>query len=195
MLGGEDGDTAVGDRLDGGDGNDTVSYADADGRVTFDLSTGATGILAAGDELISVEGVIGSRYADELTGGTTASTVEGGGGDDVLTVGSGGSFFGGDGNDTVVAGRGVEAIDGGDGFDVVDYSASDTGVTLANDGTAGSGGGAGDTAVAVEGLIGSALGDVLSAMGNFVSLVGNAGDDILTSVAAMGVLDGGAGAD
>lgn len=84
--------------LNGGKGNDTVSYETATTGVQ--VTTGNTlapdmrfdgGVNgAAGDRLISVENLIGSKFADRLSGGANANVLNGGAGDDVL-IGRGGS--------------------------------------------------------------------------------------------------------
>src|SRR4029079_4718202 len=88
------------DVLDGGDGEDTTTYASATSGVSVDLYYGtATG--GAGDDTLSdIENVIGSSYADVITGG---------GGINVL--------WGGDGNDTIDGGGDSDTIFGGAGDD------------------------------------------------------------------------------
>lgn len=92
------------DVLDGGAGLDTVSYQAASGGVSVSLLRGRGWVGdAAGDRLVSIETLIGSRWADDLTGDSRGNRLEGGAGDDTLT-GNGGddSIFGGVGTDTVV---------------------------------------------------------------------------------------------
>ena len=59
--------------------------------------------------LISIENVIGSRFADTIHGSDVANSIKGGRGND--------SLFGRDGNDTLDGGPGDNAIDGGIGTD------------------------------------------------------------------------------
>jgi len=83
--------------LDGGAGNDTVSYAAANNGVgvTVNLSTGlgsgVSGSWAIGDTYVNIENIIGSQYADILTGASGGNSVlRGGGGADVMTgIGTG----------------------------------------------------------------------------------------------------------
>src|SRR5690606_18534584 len=58
------------DLLYGGDGFDTASYADATGavRVSLAITTAQSTLAAGGDTLSGIEGLIGSAYADKLTG-------------------------------------------------------------------------------------------------------------------------------
>jgi Ca2+-binding RTX toxin-like protein len=90
--------------LNGGLGNDYVSYSSATGSVTIDLGGFATG--AAGfDTLISIENAIGSDFADTIIGNTFNNVIASGGG-----------------NDFIVASLGSDVIDGGLGTDTVSYS-------------------------------------------------------------------------
>ncbi len=108
IVGGAGNDTLNGeagnDTLNGGDGNDTinggadidtVSYAFVSGAVTVDLAiTTAQNTINAGmDTLSNVENIIGSSFADTLTGDANDNVIEGGLGNDTLD--------GGAGNDTI----------------------------------------------------------------------------------------------
>jgi Ca2+-binding RTX toxin-like protein len=112
LLGGRGDDTLEGgagfDLLDGGEGENTVSYANAGslaaGGVTVNLvdSTRNTGSDAWGDSLININHVIGSAFADHLTGNDDDNLLIGGAGNDTL-VSSGGS-------DTLVGGEGLDTL-------------------------------------------------------------------------------------
>ena len=97
-------DTITGDSgnnaIDGGSGIDTVSYADASGGVTVNVSTGtATG--DGTDTLTGIENVTGSGYADTITGSSGVNTLVGGAGNDTLNGGNGlDNLTGGSGADT-----------------------------------------------------------------------------------------------
>ena len=92
------------DVLDGGSGFDIASYESSPEAVNLrlpgvgaDTQTGvATGGDASGDTLVSIEGLVGSRFADTLTGNALNNVLAGGLGDD--------------------------ALDGRDGIDTADYS-------------------------------------------------------------------------
>ena len=89
-------------RLDGGTGNDTVSYAFALTGVTVSLaldSAQATG-GSGSDMLLAIENLIGSNANDRLTGNGLAN-----------------SLAGGSGNDTLIGGLGADTLTGGDGSD------------------------------------------------------------------------------
>jgi Ca2+-binding RTX toxin-like protein len=75
------------DELRGGTGTDTVSYARAPGAVTIDL--GRITQVTDGDRLFSVEDVIGSPFADTLTGNVAANRIVGGAGTDTVAAGAG----------------------------------------------------------------------------------------------------------
>ena len=131
-LGGND--TLIGldeaDLIDGGAGTDTVDYSASNARVTVYLD-GRTSIggHAQGDSLISVENVIGSAFADTLTGSSANNQLDGGrgadrmaglAGDDVYVVDNVGDVVierAGQGNDLVnawvsfnAAGQDIERI-------------------------------------------------------------------------------------
>jgi Ca2+-binding RTX toxin-like protein len=72
LNGGSGADTLQGglvdDTLDGGAGFDWASYADATGAVTVNLVTGTSSGALGNDSLISIEGVIGSVFNDNIQG-------------------------------------------------------------------------------------------------------------------------------
>jgi len=109
LIGGSGDDLLIGgvgaDVLDGGAGSDTASYEDSASGVTVNLSTGeANGGDAEGDTLISIENLIGSAYADALTGNSGDNVLSGGHGNDRLSAGAGGTDIldGGADRDTAV---------------------------------------------------------------------------------------------
>lgn len=97
--------------LNGGLGNDTLSYAQAGAGVVVRLSTSqaqATGGSGV-DTLRNLENLIGSDYADTLGGHSSDNSLQGRAGNDVLN--------GGDGNDVLDGGSGADALNGGSGAD------------------------------------------------------------------------------
>jgi serralysin len=92
------------DDLDGGAGSDALSYATSGAGVAIDLKKGtATGGDATGDTIFDCENVIGSAFADKLTGDDDNNLLQGGGGDDTLDGGGNWDLLdGGAGNDTYV---------------------------------------------------------------------------------------------
>jgi Ca2+-binding RTX toxin-like protein len=103
--------------LNGGLGNDTLSYAYADGGISVRLSTSqaqATGGSGL-DSLRDFENLIGSDYADTLGGSTGNNILQGGAGDDVLN--------GVAGDDVLDGGAGTDNLNGGTGADRYVFSA------------------------------------------------------------------------
>ncbi len=115
LLGGEGNDVVAGslgnDMLDGQAGVDTANFAASAEEVDVNLSTG-TAAGEGADQLVDIEGLIGSPFDDVLTGDDGRNGVEGGDGDDVL-AGSAGD----------------DALVGGAGADTADFTASPTAVS------------------------------------------------------------------
>ncbi|WP_137156315.1 calcium-binding protein [Rhizobium sp. FKL33] len=117
LLGGKGADRLAGglgaDRLFGGDGFDYASYKLAAKGVTADLSDAAHNSgEAKGDRYSAIEGLIGSAFADILTGNGGRNTLEGRAGNDRLE--------GGAGADTLIGGAGRDrALYSGDHDDYV----------------------------------------------------------------------------
>lgn len=184
LTGGDGDDTLAGgagiDTLDGEGDADTVTYARDPAGVAVDLSAG-TGVdgLGATDRLADIENVIGSDFADDITGDGGDNDLAGQAGDDTL-AGLGGS----------------DALDGGAGADTADYAASAAAVNVDLGTGTGTGGDAqGDTYGSIESVTGSGSDDTLRGDGDDNLLVGNAGDDILTGARGVDTLRGGAGDD
>ncbi|MDB2439664.1 hypothetical protein N9W89_13205, partial [Hellea sp.] len=67
----ENPNSTTGDRIDGGEGSDTIDYFASTRGVIIDLNnttTGQSGALAQGDILISIENVVGTDFIDTITG-------------------------------------------------------------------------------------------------------------------------------
>ncbi|WP_439889384.1 DUF5801 repeats-in-toxin domain-containing protein [Pseudomonas sp. MBLB4123] len=99
------------DTLNGGNGVDTASYIDATAGVSVNLgvavaqNTGGAGT----DTLNSIENLVGSSFADTLTGNGSVNYLFGGAGNDTL-LGNGGDDF-------LVGGLGGDIMTGGSGKD------------------------------------------------------------------------------
>jgi len=159
------------DILTGGPGLDTASYAASPAAVAVDIGAGtAIGGAATGDDLTSVEGVVGSAFADTLTGDAADNVFLGmGGGDD---------------------------LDAGLGFDFVYYQFSTSGVTVDLTAQTASGGHAtGDTLAGFESVLGSSFADVLSGNDDVNHLLGQGGDDTLAGFDGDDLLLGTTGID
>ncbi len=179
------------DRIEGGDGFDVASYATAGAGVTVRLdrvgpqNTGGGGA----DKLASIEGVIGSDFADTLVGNAQDNVLSGGGGSDSLN-GAGGNdtLIGGAGNDYyLVDGASVTVVETADaGIDTVragiDYTLADNVENLFLAGAARAG-------------TGNALDNTLTGAGASNTLLGLAGDDALFGGGGRDTLEGGDGGD
>lgn len=105
------------DSINGGIGNDTVDYSTAGSGVFVNLSITASqansyinalGVLvsngeAAGDKIINVENLTGSKFADILQGNSASNIISAGSGNDYIYTGTG--------NDNINGGTGTDTID------------------------------------------------------------------------------------
>ncbi len=153
------------DRIDGGAGVDTVSYANHFRGVTVSLAAGSvvSGVGERGvaqdtgagrDTILNVENLTGTRFADRLTGNAGANVLDGGGGSDVL--------------------------DGGKGIDTLSFASQAAAVSVS---------------LAAQGAAQTyRLGQVLDARG-FENLTGGIGDDVLMGDERANTITGGRGDD
>ncbi len=121
LIGGAGNDILCGgdgqDRLDGGAGMDSVSFALSTQGITISLLHGTGG---DGDMLISIEGVIGSDHADDITGDNGENQLAGGDGADILRGLDGNDALeGNDGDDTLYGNDGDDTLQGGAGDDTL----------------------------------------------------------------------------
>lgn len=194
-LNGGDGD----DTLTGGDGDDFINggstgfdyagYSDATSGVVVSLAvSGAQATGGAGsDTLQAIEGLIGSNFADTLSGDATDNRLIGGHGADTV--------YGGGGDDTLAGGSGSNRLDGGAGFDIVDYSGGDHISVVVDLSLMTPQSGVGDTLLNIEGVIGTASFDTLKAGPGGSTLFGRGGSDRLFGSSGDDMLDGGDGDD
>ncbi len=202
------------DVINGGQGFDIASYQGAFGRVVVNLVRPSVNEGDAfGDRLVSIEGLIGGNFDDDLTGNNRDNTILGGrgadflyglGGKDILR-GEGGrdhlfggagadDLDGGAGDDVIAGGQGPDLINGGSGFDTLTYewSAGLVTVNLRNNALNG-GAAAGDVIREIENLIGSRFGDSLIGDNNRNVLNGVGGNDFIFGLGGDDVLIGGSG--
>jgi Ca2+-binding RTX toxin-like protein len=152
------------DMLDGGGGRDAASYQSASGAVVVNLTLGtATGADGA-DTLVSVEGVQGSAYNDQLTGDAGENVLRGNCGDDRLDGGAG-------------------------SLDAADYTNAPKAVSANLALGAASGGDGADTLIGIERLIGSAFADTLIGDAGSNSFIGNGGDDTIDGGLGVDTID------
>lgn len=178
------------DVLDGGIGIDTVDYSASTSLVTINLLNNTnSGGDAAGDSLLAIENITGSRYNDHITGSDLANTISGGLGLD--------NIYGGLGNDVIAGNGGADRIDGGSGTaDVASYRTSAAGVTVNLTSGTGLGGDAqGDTLFFIERVYGSNHVDVLIGSTAANVLNGYDGNDNLNGAAGADNMQGGNGDD
>lgn len=166
--------------LDGGLGNDTLTYVDHTTAVTVSLATtSAQATVGSGtDRVVNFENLTGGSAGDRLTGNALANTLDGGLGSDTLT--------GGAGDDTywVNAPGDVIVENASAGLDTVRVNgvAGNTFTLTAN----------------VENIVfETATYDALNAVGNTLGnlMVGNLGGNSLSGGDGNDTLDGGVGTD
>lgn len=181
--------SAGADQMIGGSGTDIVEYTHSAAGVAVSLTSGlGSGGDAAGDILSSVENLMGSAFADTLTGDSGTNWLAGGEGADTLD--------GAGGNDVLVGGVGADRMVGGIGIDTVDYSGSIASVAVNLVTGKGMGGYAhADSLSGVENLIGSAFADTLTGDAAANRLEGGSGADTIGGGGGDDLLIGGAGAD
>lgn len=161
--------------IDGGNGIDTVSYANAATGVMIGLGGGTGAVWAAGDVLTNVENLIGSAFDDVLIGSGAVNLIDGGAGDDFIIGGAGADRLSGGANAAF-----------GDG---VGYLGSAAGVTVnlaLTTAQVSAGDASGDILAGFENLEGSSYADIL---------LGNAGDNLIRGHQGNDIIEGGAGAD
>jgi serralysin len=178
LFGGEGDDVLRGsagaDRVDGHAGTDRADYSASPAGVTVNLVTRfGSGGHAQGDELISIERVTGSAFADIIVGGADQNLFDGGAGADRLEGGQGDDTYIVDDSGDLV----VEAA--GEGIDEVRTALA--AYTLAAN---------------VERLTGTApTGQALTGNGLANIVTGSAGNDMLDGGAGSDQLAGGLGND
>ena len=107
------------DTINGGGGEDTLSYAGRRRGVIVDLRAHRGGQTGEHDSIANVEGVSGGSGPDRLAGDGGPNYLDGGGGDDVVS--------GRGGDDSLGGGSGINRLVGGAGDDTlgVDVDRSD----------------------------------------------------------------------
>jgi glucose/arabinose dehydrogenase/Ca2+-binding RTX toxin-like protein len=124
------------DVVDGGSGVDGVSFEGSGAGVTANLGSGtATG--EGTDLMFSLENIIGSNFADSLTGSTAANGIWAGGGADIVRgLDANDQLYGNAGNDSLEGGNGNDRLSGGLGNDTLNGGAGTD--TCTQDGGSGS---------------------------------------------------------
>jgi Ca2+-binding RTX toxin-like protein len=115
LIGGGGDDTLIGgsgaDWIEGDDGVDTASYVTSLAGVTIDLAIMGpqVGGDAQGDFLVGIENVVGSAFADTLSGDAGVNTLTGNAG-----------------NDTLIGALSDDTLNGGAGIDTATYASAST---------------------------------------------------------------------
>lgn len=193
LLGGSGDDLLQGregaDRIEGGAGRDTLTFAAAKAGVAASLlSFSGNAGDASGDIYLDIEDILGSNFADTLTGDVAANRIDG--------IGGGDHLLGHAGRDTLCGGSGADTLDGGTGFDLADYSDMTAGIVVdLIDGTLNAGGAAGDVLIGIEAILGSGGADRLAGTAGAEALYGGAGADTLLGRGGTDTLAGGTGRD
>ncbi|HYC46514.1 MAG TPA: hypothetical protein VED01_13655, partial [Burkholderiales bacterium] len=144
-------------------------------------------------------GAIGSHAVTiaMAAGSVPGITVNAGAGGDTLAGTSVNDVLRGmGGNDTLEGRGGADLLDGGTGFDFASYQGAAAAVTawlLAASNNTGEA--AGDSYVAIEGLVGSGFADTLVGNNGANTLRGGNGDDYLQALGGADTLEGGSGSD
>lgn len=219
VIAGSGNDTVIGgtgdDELKGGSGSDTLDYSDAGAGVIVHLGTNTASGGHGNDALGSFENIVGTAFADVLTGNGLPNTLEGGAGPDDLTgLGANDKLFGNSGVDRLRGGTGHDYLDGGSArdllqgdegndeliggtsIDTVSYTGASGGVVVdLLAGTATGGGQGADTISEVEDIIGSQFGDELYGDGGDNIIQGRGGPDYIEGRNGNDDLRGHAGND
>ncbi len=197
-------DGSLEDIVDGGAGLDELRLG---GDASLGIAGSAYGAVldlgASGNQVASIENVVGTDHADHIVGNGFSNILKGGLGNDLLEGGAGNDTLeGGAGDDILSGGTGADRLDGGAGIDEARYGFLDDGTANPNgivvdltDRTNNTGLAAGDVLISIENVSGTAQADVLRGDGTANTLIGNGGDDILRGEGGADTLLGGDGND
>ncbi|WP_295475598.1 calcium-binding protein, partial [uncultured Pseudomonas sp.] len=217
ITGGSGNDTLYGgagaDQFIGGAGYDTAGYIDSKEAMVLNLRTNVVSGIGTGDTFTSIEAFGGSNFNDVFYGGSTATGIDGAGGQDMVTYelseeavtidlltstankgdAAGDTYtrveiFQGSGlNDTLLGSNVGDTFIGGAGADTIDGRAGVDGVWYITNSTA--------VSINLQTQInqgGDAEGDVLL---NIERVVGSHFDDVLIGDSGANYLEGGLGND
>lgn len=183
----------------GGPGTDSLSFDRSARGVRFDLASGLAQSVGSGSVAeVDIENLIGSPFADVLSGDAGPNLVRGGSGADRLDGQGGNDIVRGEGgDDTVVPGAGDDVLDGGPGSDLVSFAALDrpVQVSLGTRLRQALGAGGADVLLDFERAVGTRFGDVLTGSSKADVLRGGGGADRLRGRSGRDRLVGGRGKD
>lgn len=164
-----------------------------------EISIHGAGSLSIADRGQNIERFeIGGRIFDSIgvARPEDLALTGGAGADWLYAVGGSQSLEGGAGDDLLHGGTGADILIGGEGVDTADYANGYGAIRI--DLTAGRGwwnSADGDVLSGIEGVAGTAFGDVLSGSAGVNTLLGRGGDDLMSGRMGADHLDGGAGRD
>jgi Ca2+-binding RTX toxin-like protein len=204
LLGGNGDDFLNGgvgdDTIDGGAGYDRATYyTGATSGVTVNLTiVGPQATGQGNDTLIGIENVSGTAFADTLIGDGNDNQLWGSPGtlgDGSISAANNDTLDGGGGNDLLTVGIGNHSLTGGSGIDTVSFTENgnpEPGVTisLALQGAAQATGAGSWTLNGIENLSGGIANDSLTGDGSANVLAGDAGNDTLVGGAGNDTLYG-----
>jgi Ca2+-binding RTX toxin-like protein len=166
------------DIVQAGDGpGDLIDFIAAPGPVTASTTGASDDGQGASDRYGGIDGLVGSAFADTLTGDDGPNLLRGAGGDDLL-----------------VGAAGDDILDGGPGVDVAGYASAAEPIVADLDRGMARGDGR-DVLALIEGVRGSPFDDVLKGSAGGDALAGEGGVDILEGSSGPDRLEGGRGAD
>lgn len=175
LSGGAGNDTILGgfgtDTMNGGTGIDWVDFSTSSNSVgaNIDLGAGTASLGATVESIVAFENVVGTQYADTITGSGVANILDGGAGNDSIN---------GIGNDdTLIGGLGNDTLNGGSGTDTADYSYALGGVIDLNLGSA------------------TIASNDIDSLINIVNVIGTQGRDTIAGNGSDNILDGGLSRD
>lgn len=183
ILLGEDGNDVLNggagsDTLNGGEGSDWAYYNSSNASVSVNLgdSYRESGGQAQGDQLTSIENILGSDHNDTILGNSAKNYLRGAAGNDYLYGGSGNA------TDSLDGGAGADRLNGGAGYDWAFYHQSNASVIVnLYDNSREIGGHAqDDTLISIENVLGSAFDDRLIGSDGANHLRGYSGNDVMT---------------
>ena len=169
------------DTINGGAGNDTATFDNLTAGISISLLSQGTNQNVTNGlvNLVGIENLVGTGFADTLTGDVNANRIDGGAGDD-----------------TVVGGGGNDTLAGGNGVDTVSFAASTAGVAVSLRTGIASGTNIGtDSLGGFENLIGSGFADNLEGDSGANLISAGAGSDTVLGGLGNDTVDGGAGTD
>jgi Ca2+-binding RTX toxin-like protein len=193
------------DYLDGGEGNDAISYRRDPNRVIVNLEKNQAFEGFGGmDQIYNIENVIGSDFNDEIIGDIQANIIHTGKGNDIVNARDGNDIIlgeagkdnlsGENGNDYLVGGKDADILSGGDGNDTTSYITSTAGILanlMINSGAFADA--QGDQFISIENIEGSNYDDFLYGDDGNNILSGLGGNDVIRGEGGDDQIDGGTG--